>query len=132
MRIVAAWLATWLLLAAPPAGGAEPPGVDARAPATSDAAAAAGATLPPRRTATRASAGREARPKPGPAGMPPRTLREVHIEGEIPAPQVLFVTARDQRRILEFRHRRYLRTAAGLAAATPFPTWIGVTEVAEH
>ena len=56
-----------------------------------------------------------------------RTLDDIHIEGEIPVPQVLFITARDQRRFLEFQHHRYLRTSASLAAATPLPRLIVVT-----
>ena len=60
-----------------------------------------------------------------PAGMP-RTLSDVHIEGEIPVPQVLFITARDQRRFMDFQHHRYLKTSLQLGADTPFPTWVAV------
>ncbi len=69
----------------------------------------------------RAAAATLAAPKPSralPAGGP-RTLDAIHIEGEIPVPQVLFITAREQRRFLEFQHARYRRTAAQLAAASP-------------
>jgi hypothetical protein len=57
-----------------------------------------------------------------------RRLEDVHIEGEIPVPQVLFVTARDQRRVVEFQHRRYLRTSRQLGEQTPLPSRIVVTE----
>lgn len=56
-----------------------------------------------------------------------RRLEDIHIEGEIPVPQVLFVTARDQRRFLDFQHGRYLRTSRQLAEQTPVPSWIPVT-----
>ena len=56
----------------------------------------------------------------------PRTLSDVHIEGEIPVPQVLFITARDQRRFMDFQHHRYLRSSTQLGEATPFPTWVAV------
>jgi hypothetical protein len=55
-----------------------------------------------------------------------RRLDDVHIEGEVSAPQVLFITARDQRRFLDFHHRRYLRTSRQLGEATAFPTSITV------
>jgi hypothetical protein len=57
----------------------------------------------------------------------PRTLDDIHIEGEIPVPQVLFITARDQRRFLEFQHHRYRRTSLELGRATPTPSRIVVT-----
>lgn len=57
----------------------------------------------------------------------PRMLEDIHIEGDIPVPQVLFVTARDQRRFLEFHHHRYLRTSLQLGQATPLPTGVVVT-----
>ena len=56
----------------------------------------------------------------------PRTLDDVHIEGEIPVPQVLFITARDQRRYMDFQHHRYLKTSTRLGEETPFPTWVSV------
>ena len=52
----------------------------------------------------------------------PRTLDEIRIEGEIPVPQVLFITAREQRRFMEFQHHRYQRTSLELGRATPTPT----------
>ena len=60
------------------------------------------------------------------AGGGKRTLEDIHIEGEIPVPQVLFITAREQRRFLEFQHRRYLRSAQSLSAATPIPSRVVV------
>lgn len=59
----------------------------------------------------------------------PRMLEDIHIEGDIPVPQVLFVTARDQRRFLEFHHHRYLRTSLQLGQATPLPTGVVVTRM---
>jgi hypothetical protein len=81
-----------------------------------------------KRTTTAAAKG-QALPKrlEPPPGMP-RTLSDVHIEGEIPVPQVLFITARDQRRFMDFQHHRYLRSSAQLGEATPFPTWVAVTQ----
>ncbi|MEQ1834473.1 MAG: hypothetical protein ABL977_15615 [Candidatus Eisenbacteria bacterium] len=57
----------------------------------------------------------------------PRTLDDIHIEGEIPVPQVLFITAREQRRLMEFQHHRYQRTSLELGHATPTPARIVVT-----
>lgn len=62
-----------------------------------------------------------------PAGS--RTLEDIHIEGEIPVPQVLFITARDQRRFMEFQHRRYLRTSRQLGEATPLPSRVVLNRV---
>ncbi len=53
----------------------------------------------------------------------PRRLEDVYIEGEIPVPQVLFITTRDQRRFMDFHHRRYLRTSLELGQATALPVW---------
>lgn len=55
-----------------------------------------------------------------------RALREIHIEGEIPVPQVLFITARDQRRIVDFNHRRYLKTSVEVGRCAILPTSIVV------
>jgi hypothetical protein len=57
----------------------------------------------------------------------PRRLEDIHIEGEIPAPQVLFITARDQRRFTRFHHQRYLKTSAQVGETTQLPTRIGLT-----
>jgi hypothetical protein len=57
----------------------------------------------------------------------PRMLDDIHIEGEIPVPQVLFITARDQRRFMEFQHHRYQRTSLELGRATATPSRVVVT-----
>ena len=57
-----------------------------------------------------------------PAG--PRRLDDIHIEGEIPVPQVLFVSAREQRRFLDFQQARWLRSARQLGESTPVPTTV--------
>jgi hypothetical protein len=62
----------------------------------------------------------------------PRTLDEIQIEGEIPVPQVLFVTAREQRRFMEFQHHRYLRSSLELGRATATPTRVVVTSPAQE
>ena len=51
----------------------------------------------------------------------PRILDDIRIEGEIPVPQVLFITARDQRRFMEFQHHRYQVTSLELGRGTPAP-----------
>jgi hypothetical protein len=56
-----------------------------------------------------------------------RTLDDIHIAGEIPVPQVLFITARDQRRFMEFQHRRYLKSGRQLGEASQLPDRIVVT-----
>jgi hypothetical protein len=65
-----------------------------------------------------AAAAKTATPKDGAS----RRLTDVHIEGEMPVPQVLFITARDQRRYVDFQHQRYLRDSRALGAATATPT----------
>lgn len=54
-----------------------------------------------------------------------RTLGDIHIEGEIATPQVLFITARDQRRIVDLQHRRYLETSREVGERTILPSRIG-------
>jgi hypothetical protein len=56
-----------------------------------------------------------------------RTLEDIHIEGEIPVPQVLFITAREQRRFMEFQHHRYLKSSRDVGAATVPPSRIIVS-----
>jgi hypothetical protein len=56
-----------------------------------------------------------------------RTLEDIHIEGEIPVPQVLFITAREQRRFMEFQHHRYLKNSREVGAATVPPSRIVMT-----
>src|SRR5215470_15510970 len=58
----------------------------------------------------------------------PRRLEDVKIEGEIPVPQVLFVTAREQRRLLACQHHRYLRSSRELAEGTPLPRWVTIPQ----
>jgi hypothetical protein len=53
-----------------------------------------------------------------------RTLEDIHIEGEIPVPQVLFITAREQRRFMEFQHHRYIKSSRDVGATTAPPTRI--------
>jgi len=96
--------------------------------ASLDAAAA------PADSASRAVAARRAAParttaaSPTPTRRPgPRMLEDIQIEGEIPVPQVLFVTARDQRRFLQFHHRRYLATSLQLGQSTSLPSGVVVT-----
>jgi hypothetical protein len=62
------------------------------------------------------------------ARLAPRTLDDIHIEGEIPVPQVLFITARDQRRFMEFQHHRYARTSLELGRGTAMPSRVVVPE----
>jgi hypothetical protein len=57
----------------------------------------------------------------------PRRLEDIHIEGEIPAPLVLFVTARDQRRFTKFHHHRYLKTSVQVGESTLLPNRVALT-----
>ena len=77
-----------------------------------------------------ASADSLERSRPGPHGtrVAPRMLDDIHIEGEIPVPQVLFITARDQRRFMEFQHHRYARTSLELGRGTAMPSGIVIPE----
>jgi hypothetical protein len=122
---VTAVAAVTAALAAAPAVAVAP--ADSAGVRSSNAAATPAAKPQTRR----ASAGDAARPGPARPASPGRAagarrLEDVHIEGEISVPQVLFITASDQRRILDFRHRRWLRTSAALGAATPLPDRITV------
>jgi hypothetical protein len=96
--------------------------------------APAGATATTPARAPRATTRRPAAAKPAAADslrsgsrLAPRTLDDIHIEGEIPVPQVLFITARDQRRFMEFQHHRYLKTSVELGRATATPSRVVVT-----
>ncbi len=63
-----------------------------------------------------------------PATRDARRLEDIHIEGEVPVPQVLFITEQDQRRYLDFQHRRYLETSFAIGRGTVLPTriqWVG-------
>jgi len=57
-----------------------------------------------------------------------RRLQDIHIEGEIPVPQVLFITAREQRRVLDFDHQRYRRSSVELARGTAVPKKVTVAK----
>ena len=97
------------------------------------ATAGATATTPSRRShpaAKRAVAAKPAAADSARTGARtgPRTLHDIHIEGEIPVPQVLFITARDQRRFMEFQHHRYTRTSLELGRSTAMPSRVVVPE----
>ena len=102
----------------------------ASAPAKS---AAKRATTPAKKSASKKSTTAQKTPKPttaakAPAGTAgPRRLEDIHIEGEVPVPQVLFITARDQRRFLESHHDLYLRTSRELGESTPLPARVVLT-----
>src|SRR4249920_2384458 len=82
-------------------------------------------TAPPANAASAPdSAAAPAKPRPSAS---PRTLQDIHIEGEVPVPQVLFVTARDQRRLTEFQHRRYLKNSLGVGRGVAVPTRLTVS-----
>lgn len=108
------------------------------APATPKAAtparkAAATARRPAAPPASKAASGTKATASAEPddasarARGGPRTLEDIHIEGEIPVPQVLFITTRDQRRFVGFQHRRYQRTSRKIGEDTAVPSRILVT-----
>ncbi len=52
----------------------------------------------------------------------PRRLEDVRIEGDVPVPQVVFVTARDARRFLDFEPGRYRKSSLELARESVLPT----------
>jgi hypothetical protein len=117
-------------VAFPVASGAAPTSEKrARMPMVAKAPAghAAAPRVAPR---SHAQPARPAKPHEAPAAAPanatPRKLQDIHIEGEIPVPQVLFITARDQRRFVDFQQRRYLRTSRELAEQTNFPSRISL------
>jgi hypothetical protein len=111
------------------AARASDPAAPARGPAAVTSTARHGSGM------RRPAAPERVRSQPAPAdttvgGRPrvaPRTLEATRIEGEIPVPQVLFITTRDQRRFLEFQHHHYLKTSLELGRATPGPTRLVVT-----
>ena len=91
------------------------------APFAADASAAPRRrAAPPARAAAAEPAARE-RPR-----LAPRMLDDTRIEGELPVPQVLFITARDQRRFMEFQHHRYQVTSLDLGRSTPGPALLVV------
>ena len=106
-------------------------------PPTTTAAGAATAAKKPAKSPARAAAPAKKRATPASVGATApardslqngkRTLEDIHIEGEIPVPQVLFVTARDQRRLTRFHHRHYLKSGLEVGQETPFPSRIALT-----
>jgi len=109
-------LCLFALVLASPAGAAPPKKKTvASAPSTMKRKAAA-----PKRTVAKQDS--SARTVAG-----PRRLEDIHIEGEIPAPQVLFVTARDQRRFTKFHHRRYLKSSVQVGETTLLPDRVALT-----
>jgi hypothetical protein len=130
MRRLALAIALGLGWMASSAGAADSPrdSTVANAPAKNGALGKASAPAKARAakaTTAPAKAGAKAGAKTG-AKTAPRQLQDIHIEGEIPVPQVLFITARDQRRFMDFQHRRYLRTSLEVGEQTIFPTKIAV------
>ena len=87
------------------------------------------ASIASKTAAAKSAAEKSAAPKSAAAksAAAARTLDATHIEGEIPVPQVLFITARDQRRFMEFQHRRYLRSSLQIGKDAALPSWIVVT-----
>ena len=98
--------------------------VDAFTPAAT-AARVAAAKRDMSRSARATAAGAPRTTEPGTA--PARRIETTHIAGEVPVPQVLFITARDQRRFTDFHHARYLKSSRELIDATPIPSWMTVT-----
>lgn len=122
-------------LAAPVSGAsaAKRPAPKARATAKKahPAPRKSGAARPhaaPKKSATTAAKAADA-PVPARTVAGPRRLEDIHIEGEIPAPQVLFVTARDQRRFTRFHHDRYLKTSAQVGETTLLPNRVALTSL---
>jgi len=65
----------------------------------------------------------------------PRRLEDVRIEGDVPVPQVVFVTARDARRFLDFEPGRYRKSSLELARESVLPTrvvLVGRTPTVQH
>ena len=87
---------------------------------TPDAVAAPGGTRAT--TAIAAKAAKAAPAKPAPVKAQARRLEDIRIEGDVPVPQVIFVTARDPRRFMDFQHRRYLKDSRELGRETVFPS----------
>jgi hypothetical protein len=109
---------------------ATPTAAKATAPAKSAAKpvkkSAKGTSKSSRATAQKASKSTTVASKPANTAGP-RRLEDIHIEGEVPVPQVLFITARDQRRFLESHHELYLRTSRELGESTPLPARVVLT-----
>ncbi len=120
MTLRRALIAAWLLAALPHAGAAA-----VRLPQTTPRHP--GAMARAHVVARGHGPARSNGPARARAGATTRTLEDIHIEGEIPVPQVLFITARDQRRYLEFQHGRYLKSSRRIGEETDLPSWIVVT-----
>ena len=118
MMICVVWLVTCLTACAVAVTGATTTAAPAAVASGKKAAARPGATTAAKKPATPAAA------RPSAAA---RRLEDIHIEGEIPAPQVLFVTARDQRRFTRLHHGRYLKSSLQVGEETPLPARIAVT-----
>ena len=114
--------------AAPTATATKPKAAKATAAKAGTAKANAAKTGTAKAGAAKSTAKPSATTDPTPARDPagPRTLDEITIEGEIPVPQVLFITARDQRRFLDLRHHRYLKNSQRVGETTVYPSWISV------
>jgi hypothetical protein len=68
-----------------------------------------------------ASAAKQPAPRADAKATGPRTLQvKILHPGEIPVPQVLFITARDQRRFVEFKPSVTSRPASGSASRQRF------------
>lgn len=93
------------------------------------AGAAIAAPAKAKRPARRATAPATTPATPAAAPAGPRRLEDIHIEGEIPVPQVLFVSAREQRRFLDFQQARWLRSARQLGESTPVPATVVRTTI---
>jgi len=111
----------------PPPTAATPAPKPASAPTASAPTAKASGRSAAVKPATSPSRPRSATVSGTPRTAPaPRTLDPVHIEGELDVPEVLFITARDQRRIVGFQHGRYLAGSSALARTTPIPSHVVV------
>ncbi|NNF07997.1 MAG: hypothetical protein HKN21_14635 [Candidatus Eisenbacteria bacterium] len=53
-------------------------------------------------------------------------LEDVQIEGEIDVPQVLFITARDSRRIRDKVHQNYLKSPSDVIRSVRLPRYLHV------
>lgn len=120
------WMALAVLalaaLAVPPAGAIPTTPAHGTRPPVRRPAASRPATVP-------ATSDSLERARPG-SRVAPRRLDDIHIEGEIPVPQVLFITARDQRRFMEFQHHRYTRTSLELGRGTAMPSRVVIPDPA--
>lgn len=125
MTLLRLLLASAWLLGAGPGLSAAGPGSGSERGGTG--VAAAEAPRPANATAARGARAKPRTPVPAPGIAPPRRLEEIRIEGEIPAPQVLFVTARGQRHLVRFHHRRYLPSSVQVGQAATLPTRLAVS-----